>query len=305
MSSPDQVMIDRIQELKKQRNAVILAHNYQRPEVQDIGDFCGDSLELSRLAAETDADVILFSGVHFMAETAAILSPQKTVLIPDFHAGCPMADMIDADQLRKFKAEHPGVPVVAYVNTSAAVKAESDICCTSANGLKVVESLGVDEILFVPDQSLGSWIASKSSVKVTCWGGFCPTHHRIFARDIQALKQEHPNAVVMAHPECPGEVVALADQVLSTSGMIRVAKEIDANEFIVATEIGIRHRLQQQSPEKRFYFPNERLVTCPNMKKNTLEKILWALEAMEPRVVVPEEIRVKALGAIERMLEVR
>jgi quinolinate synthase len=305
MSKQDQELIDRILELKKERNAVILSHNYQRDEVQDIGDFCGDSLELSRRAAETDADVILFNGVHFMAETAAILSPQKTVLIPDVNAGCPMADMIDVEQLRQFKAEHPGIPVVAYVNTTAAVKAECDICCTSANGLKIVESLGVEEILFVPDQSLGSWIASKSSVKVTCWGGYCPTHHRIFAKDILGLKEAHPAAITMAHPECTTEVVRLADQVLSTSQMCRFVRESDASEFIVATEIGIRHRLELENPGKQFFFPNERLVSCPNMKKNTLEKVLWALEGMEPRVVVPEEVRVKALGSIERMLEVR
>lgn len=305
MNSSDQSLVEKILELKKKRNAVILAHNYQHPDVQDIGDFVGDSLELSRKAAKTDADVIVFCGVHFMAETAAILSPQKTVLIPDAGAGCPMADMINVEQLRGFKAEHPGVPVVAYINTTAAVKAEVDICCTSANGLKVVESLGVDEILFIPDQSLGSWIAGKTNVKVTCWGGYCPTHHRILKRDILELKEKHPKALVLAHPECSTDVVNLADQVLSTSGMCRFAKSDPAQEFILATEIGLKHKLELENPEKSFYFADEHRVTCPNMKKNTLEKVLWALEDMKPRVTVPEETRVKALGAIERMLEVR
>lgn len=296
-------IIDRINQLRRERNAVILVHNYQLGEVQDIADFAGDSLELSRKAASTNADVIVFCGVHFMAETAKILSPEKTVLIPDLHAGCPMADMIDAARLREFKAQHPGLPVVAYVNTSAEVKAESDICVTSANALKVVESLDADEIIFVPDKSLGSYVASKTSKKVILYPGYCPTHHRILAQDVLRAKMEHPNAIVLAHPECTTDVVQLADVVASTSQMIRWVAEHDAEEIILCTERGIIHKLEKDNPGKRFYNPNS-LNICPNMKKITLEKVLWSLEDMEHEVTVPEDIITRAKKAIDGMLSI-
>ncbi|MCE5313682.1 MAG: quinolinate synthase NadA [Armatimonadota bacterium] len=294
---------EKIQALKAERNAVILAHNYQLGEVQDIADFAGDSLELSRKAAETDAAVIVFCGVHFMAETAKILSPEKTVLIPDPHAGCPMADMINAEQLREFKSQHPGLPVVAYVNTSAEVKAESDICCTSANAVRIVESLDADTILFVPDKSLGSYVASKTNKKVITYCGFCPTHHRILSQDVVRAKRAHPEAIVIAHPECTPDVVALADVVESTSGMIRFVKSSDAREFIVCTERGILHRLKLDSPDKQFYNPSP-LNICPNMKKITLEKVLWSLQDMQYEITLPQDMIEKARAAIEGMIAV-
>jgi quinolinate synthase len=296
-------LVARIIELKKQRNAVIIAHNYQLGEVQDIADFTGDSLELSRKAAETDAEVIIFCGVHFMAETAKILSPHKTVLIPDVHAGCPMADMITAEQLREFKAQYPGHPVVAYVNTSAAVKAESDICCTSANAIKVVEAVDSDEILFVPDKSLGAYVQSKTDKKIVLYPGYCPTHHRILQRDVLACKAEHPNAKVIAHPECTMEVIEIADTVASTSGIIRHIVESGDNEFIVCTERGLLHRLEKDNPEKRFYNPGN-LNICPNMKKITLEKVLWSLEDIAFEIEVSDEVIARAKTAIERMLAI-
>lgn len=288
-------------ELKAQREAIILVHNYQLSEVQDIGDFVGDSLELSRKAAATDAKVIVFCGVHFMAETAKILSPDKIVLIPDPHAGCPMADMINAQQLREFKAKHPGLPVVAYVNTSAEVKAESDICCTSANAVRVVESLGADEILFVPDVSLAAHVASKVKTKVIAYPGFCPTHHRILVEDVKRAKEEHPGAVVVAHPECAMDLLRLADSVESTSGMLRFVQASPEKEFIMCTERGLLHRLQLENPDKVFYNPCEANV-CPNMKKITLEKVLWSLEDMIYEVTLPQDTMDRARGAIERML---
>ena len=296
-------LIEKTATLKQQRGAVILAHNYQLPEVQDIADFVGDSLELSRKAAETDAQVIVFCGVHFMAETAKILSPDKTVLIPDPHAGCPMADMINAEQLRDFKKQHPGLPVVAYVNTSAEVKAESDICCTSANAVRVVESMEANEILFVPDKSLGAYVASKTNKKIITYCGFCPTHHRILAQDVINTKRERPDALVVAHPECIMEVIKLADAVESTSGMIRYVKASDTREFIVCTERGILHRLKKDNPEKVFYNPSP-LNICPNMKKITLEKILWSLEDMQYRIELPQEMIEKARAAIEGMIAI-
>ncbi len=296
-------LVARIDWMRTAANAVILAHNYQLGEIQDIADFTGDSLELSRKAAETTADVIVFCGVHFMAETAKILSPTKTVLLPDLKAGCPMADMITADQLRGFKAKYPGRPVVAYVNTSAEVKAESDICCTSANAVKVVESLDADEILFVPDKCLGDYVASQTSKKVILYPGFCPTHHRIRPEDILRQKAEHPDAYVMVHPECTRAVVQLADGVFSTSGMIRFAKESPQREFIVATEKGILHRLYEDSPDKKFYSPTEWTI-CPNMKKITLEKLAWALEDMQYPIELPADIMDKARGSIQRMIEI-
>ncbi len=294
-------IIEQINKLRRERNAVILAHNYQIGEVQDIADFAGDSLELSRRAAETDADVIVFCGVHFMAETAKILSPTRTVLIPDLHAGCPMANMIDVERLREFKAQHPGLPVVAYVNTTAEVKAEADICCTSANALKVVESIEADEIICVPDKSLATYIASKTNKKIVPYPGFCPTHHRIFSQDVMRAKQEHPQAVVLAHPECTTDVTELADLVASTSQMIRWVRENDAQEVILCTERGIMHQLEKENPAKKFYNPCA-LNICPNMKKITLEKVLWSLEDMVYEVTVPEDVADRARRAIEGML---
>ena len=294
-------LVNKINKLKTERQAVILAHNYQIGEVQDIADFTGDSLELSRKAAQTDASVIVFCGVHFMAETAKILSPEKTVLIPDPNAGCPMSDMINAQQLRDFKKRHPGRPVVAYVNTSAEVKAESDICCTSANAVSVVESMDSDEILFVPDKSLAAYVATQTKKRIIPYCGYCPTHHRILAQDVIKAKREHPDAIVIAHPECTPDVLALADAIESTSGMIRYAKESKAEEIIVCTERGILYRLERANPDKRFYNPSP-VNICPNMKKITLEKILWSLEDMSSEIVLPDEIIKKALSAIEGMI---
>ena len=289
--------------MKKARNAVILAHNYQRGEVQDIADFVGDSLELSQKAAKTEADVIVFCGVHFMAETASILSPDKVVLLPDAGAGCPMANMITAAQLRQKKKELPGATVVTYINSSAAVKAESDYCCTSANGVRVVNSIDNDEIIFVPDQYLGDFIARKTGKKMTLWPGYCPTHVKILPEDIIRRKKEHPNAKVVVHPECRPDVIALADEALSTSGIIRYAARPDVKELIVGTEVEILHRLNKENPGKKF-IPASIKAVCPNMKKITLEKVLDALETMAPEVKVPEEIRVKAVAAVDRMLEI-
>jgi quinolinate synthase len=296
-------LIERIGDLKERRQAVILAHNYQAGEVQDIADFVGDSLDLSQTAARTEAKVIVFCGVHFMAETASILSPDKTVLLPDINAGCPMANMVTASQLRDKKREMAHVSTVCYVNSSAEVKAESDICCTSANAVRVVESLDSDEILFVPDQYLGHYVSTKTDKKLTLWPGYCPTHVRIMPEDIVKLRQGYPQAKVIVHPECRPEVINLADEVLSTSGMIGFARRTDAEVIIVGTEIGILHRLRKETPAKRFLPASERAV-CPNMKKINLEKILWSLEELSPEVKVPEEIRLKAKLAVDRMLAI-
>jgi quinolinate synthase len=293
----------RILELKKAKNAVILAHNYQRGEVQDIADFVGDSLDLSQKAAATTADVIVFCGVHFMAETSAILNPGKTVLLPDANAGCPMADMITAEQLQQKKKKLPKATVVTYVNSTAEVKAESDYCCTSANGVKIVASIDNEEILFVPDQYLGHFIAGKTGRKLILWPGYCPTHVRIQPEDITRQKQAYPQAKVVVHPECRPEVIALADEALSTSGMVRYAAREDVSELIVGTEVGIIHRLQKGNPGKKFIPVSEQAI-CPNMKLITLEKILWSLEEMVPVVKVPEAIRLRAKAAVDRMLAV-
>jgi quinolinate synthase len=303
MENRDSELTQKIISLKKKRDAVILVHNYQLGEVQDIADFVGDSLDLSQNAARTDAKVIVFCGVHFMAETASILCPDKTVLLPDINAGCPMANMITAPQLRAKKKEHPKATVVCYINSSAAVKAESDICCTSANAVGVVESLDADEIIFVPDQYLGHYISTKTNKKMILWPGFCPTHARIWPEHIVRLRQEYPEAKVVVHPECRPEVIALADEVLSTSGMIRFAKREDVQEMIVGTEVGIIHRLRKENPGKRFIPVSEQAI-CPNMKLITLEKVLWSLEDMAPEVKVPEKIRLKAKAAVDKMLAV-
>jgi quinolinate synthase len=297
-------LIEKINQLKARRKAVILAHNYQPGEIQDIADFVGDSLGLSREAAETDAETIVFCGVHFMAETAAILSPEKTVLLPEKDAGCPMADMITAPQLCELKERHPDALVVSYVNTPAEVKALSDFCCTSGNAVELVSSLGADkEIIFVPDKYLGQHVIDKTGRDMILWPGYCPTHVIISADDIEKAKQEHPCALVMAHPECTEEVRACADEILSTSGMLNFARKSEATRFIVATETGIIHTLKKQNPNKEFYRATEN-ATCQNMKKITLEKVVWSLEDMEYRITVAEEIRTKAKAALDRMLAV-
>jgi quinolinate synthase len=297
-------LLNRLNELKAQRNAVILAHNYQRPEVQNAADFTGDSLGLSRQAAKTDADVILFCGVHFMAETAAIICPDKTVLLPDPHAGCPMANMVSARELREAKAKHPDAVVVTYINSTAEIKALSDLCCTSANAVAVVDSIPRDrEVLFVPDQSLGSWVAKQLGRDLILWPGYCPTHHRMLAKDIQAAKREHPDAVVVVHPECLTEVTDLADAVMSTSGMLTYCRESDAREFIIGTETGMLHPLRKENPDKIFY-PVSALADCPNMKLNTIEKMVWALEDGVFEVTVDADTAAKARRCIDRMLAI-
>ncbi len=294
-------LADKIRALKEARHATILAHNYQLGEVQDVADFVGDSLELSQQATRVESGVIVFCGVDFMAETAAILCPDKTVLLPVAHASCPMANMITAEQLRARKAELPGVPVVCYVNSTAEVKAESDICCTSANGVKVVASLDADEVLFVPDQYLGAFVATQVDKKLILWPGYCPTHARITSEDIARLRREFPAAVVMVHPECRPDVIESADTALSTGGMQRFARETDARQIIVGTELGMIYRLRQENPDKQFIPVSEQAV-CPNMKAITLEHVFWALEDMTTVITVPEAIRTGALGAVERML---
>ena len=290
-----------IDRLKAERRAVILAHNYQIGEVQDAADFVGDSLELSQKAAATEAEVIVFCGVHFMAETAAILSPQKTVLLPEIEAGCPMADMISADELRVWKARYPGRPVVCYVNTSAEVKAESDVCCTSANVLRVVNSIPDKEILFVPDKNLADFAARRTGKTIIAWDGYCYVHNNIRASDIAASRTLHPRAEVWAHPECRPEVIDLADKALSTGQMIREARLTPRKEILLATERGIIHRLKKENPDKDF-FPVKEAALCLNMKKTTLPKVLLALEKNQVIVTVPPDIARRARGAIEKMI---
>jgi quinolinate synthase len=293
-----------IRQLAADRGAVILAHNYQRAEVQDVADFVGDSLGLSRQAAETDSDLIVFAGVHFMAETAKILSPSKTVLMPEPRAGCPMADMITGEALAAWKAENPGIPVVTYVNSSAEVKAESDVCVTSANAVAVVRALGAPRILFAPDRNLGNWVArSLPEVDVICWEGWCPTHDDVTAEMVAGARAAHPNAALIAHPECRPDVVDLADAVLSTSQMLSYAADSAADEFIVVTEAGLIHALEKAAPTKRFYELYPRML-CPNMKLTTLQKMRDCLADLTGEVTVPEEIRVRALTAVERMVAI-
>jgi len=300
---PNEEMIQKILKLKTERDAIILAHNYQIGEVQDIADYTGDSLGLSIEASKVTAKVILFCGVKFMAETAAITCPDKTVLMPDENAGCPMANMITPRQLREMKKKYPNAKVVGYVNTTAAIKAECDICCTSANAVKVVNSIPKEfPIIFVPDQSLGDYVSKQCGREMILWRGFCPTHHRILAQDIIDARKEHPEAEVIVHPECTADVIELADQALSTSGMRKYSAETDARELIVGTEIGLLHSLRKDNPDKKFY-PASKLADCPNMKLNSLEKILWSLEDMVYQVSVPEDIRIKAWNAIEKMLK--
>jgi quinolinate synthase len=295
-------LVEQIAELREDLNAIILAHNYQRGEVQDIADYTGDSLELSRKAAGTDAEVIVFCGVHFMAETAKILSPEKTVLLPDEEAGCPMADMITSDQLGHEKAKYAGVQVVCYVNSSADVKAGSDICCTSANAVQVVQAMDEDRpILFVPDQYLGHYAMRKTGREMHLWPGYCPTHMKIGVEDISRQRARYPEAKVVVHPECRPEVIDAADEALSTGGIIRFAQSYQGDALIVGTETGILHRLQKENPAVEYVAVTDRGV-CPNMKRITLEKVLWSMQEMEPRIEVEEDVRQGALAALERML---
>lgn len=294
-------LLKEIAHWKQERKALILAHNYQLPEVQDLADFTGDSLELSRKAAEIEAPVIVFCGVHFMAETAAILNPEKTVLIPDAEAGCPMADMINETQLREFRAKHPGAAVVCYVNSTAGVKAESDCCCTSGNAEKILKHYEGREVIFVPDQHLGSVAAERLGRELILWPGYCPTHARIHADDVMAQKAAHPGAVAMAHPECAKPVRDAADEVLSTGQMCTFVKTSAAKEFIVATEEGLLHRLRLENPDRVFY-PVSPYAVCPNMKRNTLEKVLFCLRDGTPEVRVDAEIARRARRSIEQML---
>jgi quinolinate synthase len=328
MPSESLSLQEEILKLKEEKNAIILSHNYQRDEVQDIADFVGDSLELSRTAATIQCDLIVFAGVNFMAESASILSPEKTVLLTELDAGCPMADMIKVDSprpvrekfpgfdnppkfiyppgftLRDIKSQNPGVPVVAYVNTTADVKAESDICCTSANVVKVIESLSEEKVICIPDKNLSMWAARNTKKQVIAWDGFCHVHERVTIEDVKKARKEYPIAVLMAHPECRIEVLEIADHVTSTSGMLRFAKASSEKEFIVGTEIGLLHRLRKENPDKVFY-PLRKDMICPNMKKTTIKSILRALKENNYIIKVPEHIRIPAKKALDRMLEIK
>lgn len=297
-------LIDKIERLKKEKNAVILAHNYQPGDIQDIADFVGDSLQLSRRGAAAKADVIVFCGVMFMAETAAILSPEKTVLLPEKQAGCPMADMINAEQLQKLKDENPGSLVVCYVNSTAEVKALSDYCCTSSNAVEVVNSIETGrEIIFVPDRHLGQFVNERCNREIILWPGYCTTHVRITEGDIEKARIAHPQAIVLAHPECNTEVKQCSDELLSTGQMLKFVQKNCAGEFIIATETGIIHTMEKQNPDKAFYPATARAI-CPNMKQITLEKVLWSLEDMQYEITVPEKTAEKARIALDRMVAI-
>lgn len=295
--------VEKIQELREQKNAIILAHYYQRAEIQAIADYIGDSLGLAQQASQTDAKIILFCGVHFMGESAKILAPEKKVLVPDMRAGCPMADMVDAQGLRALKAKHPDATVVAYVNTSAEVKAETDICCTSSNAVKVIQSVKTDKIIWVPDKNLGNYVSKFTDKQVILWQGYCNTHDQLTATEVERCRNEHPGAPVVVHPECRPEVVELADHVASTAGILKYCIESAADKFIIGTEQGINYKLQLDSPHKQFVFPSNRLV-CPNMKLNNLPKILAALQDEQPEIIVDQIVAEKARLSLQRMLEV-
>lgn len=300
---PTQKAEEKIAKLKKELNAIIVAHNYQRPEVQDIADFTGDSLELAQKCVGTRAEIIVFCGVRFMAETAAILNPSSTVLLSHSDAGCPLADMIDVDTLRRWKQKYPKAAVVAYVNTTAAIKAESDICCTSANGIKVVNTMSNEEILFIPDQNLGHYVSTKTDKKMILYPGFCHTHAKVTAEEVKLAKQRYPRAKVLVHPECRPEVINLADAALSTSQMLRYAKQSNDKVFLIGTEEGTLHPLRKQNPEKEFHIMTSNFI-CADMKKTTLETVMETMEKRSNVVTVPEEIRIRAKQAIDRMLAI-
>jgi quinolinate synthase len=292
----------RLQFWKEKRGAVILAHNYQIDEVQDAADYTGDSLELSRQAAKTTAPVIVFAGVVFMAESAKILSPQKTVLLPVREAGCPMADTVTAEDVRRARQEHPQAAVVAYVNSSAEVKAEADVCCTSANAVQIVNALPADEVIFVPDKNLGDWVARHTSKRIIPWAGSCCTHNNLRAADVAAAQAEHPRAALLAHPECRPEVCALAQAVLSTSGMLRYVKTDPGSEYLIGTEVGLLHRLRQENPAKQFY-PLSAAMVCRTMKMTTLTHVADALEFNQHVITIPEPVRERAARSLEAMLQ--
>ena len=298
-----QKLIREVKALLKERDAIMLAHNYQRDEVQEAADITGDSLALSQAAADSPRKVIVFCGVHFMAESAAILAPEKTVILPRMDAGCPMADMITAPQLADEKEKRPGVPVVAYVNTSAAVKALSDICCTSANAVKVVDSVDADSVYMIPDRNLSHYVSLTAKKKMEWWDGFCPTHERLTVEEVAESKRLNPGALFVCHPECSPGVVRLADHVCSTSGMYRFAKETDAKVLIIGTEMGILYRLRKENPDKKFILPSKALI-CPNMKLTTLADVIESLTEMKNVVKVEKSVREKAKLALDRMLKV-
>lgn len=295
---------ERIAQLKKERNAIILAHYYQRDEIQEVADFRGDSFLLAQKAAQTDADVIVFCGVHFMGESAKILAPNKTVIIPDERAGCPMADMVNVEGLKALKKRHPQAAVVTYINSSAEIKAETDICCTSANAVKVIQSVEADEIIWVPDKNLGDYVSKFTDKKMIIWEGYCNTHDMLTVKDVMEMKAQHPNAQFVVHPECRPEVVKLGDFVGSTTAIIKYCKESDCNEFIVGTEDGTGFQLRKDSPHKTFHFATKFLV-CPNMKVNNLKKVVKCLETMQPQIYVPPQVAEKARLSLERMLQVQ
>ena len=297
-------LIEKINKLKKEKNAVILAHCYQNVEIDEVADYVGDSLYLSQMASKTDADIIVFAGVYFMAQTAKILNPSRKVLLPRLESGCRMADMISLDQLREFKSKYPKMPTVCYINSTAEVKSECDICCTSSNAIKIVDSLKAKEILFLPDTYLGKWVESQlGNTKVNTYTGFCPTHVQIRPNDITEARAKYPEALVLAHPECHQSVVALADYVGSTTGIMKFAAQSDKKQFIIATEKGVVDRLKRDYPEKEFILIKDSVI-CPNMKWHTLTDIYNALDKEEHEITVDKEIASKALKCIDRMLEV-
>lgn len=290
--------------LKKEKNAVILAHNYQIGEVQDVADYVGDSFGLAQKAAEVDEETIIFCGVHFMAESAKILAPEKKVILPVKEAGCPLADMAEVEAVRAKKKEHPDAAVVAYVNTSAAVKAEIDVCCTSSNAVRVVESLPQEKIIFLPDKNLAQYIADRTDKEIIIWEGFCITHHRVGLDELIKAREAHPDAPIAVHPECQPEVVKEADYVGGTSGILKFARETDAQAVIIGTEMGMLHRLKKENPEKTFYLLSPKLI-CVNMKKTTLEKVAESLHQLSPQIEVEEEIAQKARQSLEKMLAIK
>lgn len=297
-------LVEKIKKLKKEKNAVILAHCYQNVEIDEVADYVGDSLYLSQRANETNADIIVFAGVYFMAQTAKLLSPDKKVLLPRMESGCRMADMIDLEQVKEFKSLHPNIPVICYINSTAEVKSECDMCCTSSNAVKVVESMGAKEILFLPDTYLGKWVEAKlGNIKITTYPGFCPTHLQIKPKDILEAREKYPNAKVLAHPECHQEVVKLADYVGSTTGIMKYAIESDNKQFIIATEKGVVDRLKRDYPDKEFILIKDNII-CPNMKWHTLQDIYDALEKEQHEITVDAEVAKKAVNCINRMLEV-
>ncbi len=305
MPDKDTVQREKIEELvylKKKRDAVILAHNYQIPEIHDVADYVGDSLDLSRMAAENDASVIVLCGVHFMAESAKMLAPDKTILLPEKLAGCPLADTISVEQLRSFKEKYPGLPVVTYINSTAAVKAESTVCCTSTNAVNVVSGLPEEKILFVPDRNLARYVAAKTDKEIIPWDGYCITHQRVSAGDVAKAKEAYPHAVIMVHPECPQEVTESADVVLSTGNMLKYVAGSDNSFFVIGTEMGLIYRLKKENPGKEFYLLSPGLI-CPNMKFTTLDKVINSLKNMETVITVPEDIREAAAATLQKMLE--